>query len=66
MNNFTALAIVKNPLFQASVITTAFVLWMASGVGKGTEQQNSTVVNHAMLLSKSPFHMCEQSSLKRN
>lgn len=55
MNNFTALAIVKNPLFQASVITTAFVLWMASGVGKGTEQQNSTVVNHADAAVEKPI-----------
>lgn len=31
MNNLTALAIVKKPLFQASVIAAGFILWMASG-----------------------------------
>ncbi|SGY92872.1 efflux RND transporter periplasmic adaptor subunit [Moritella viscosa] len=46
MNNFTALAIVKKPLFQASIIAAAFLLWMASGAGKGADQQDSAVTSH--------------------
>jgi len=56
MNNFTALAIVKKPLFQASVIAAAFIFWMASGTsGASAEQADSTVSNNANVVVDKPI-----------
>ena len=56
MNNFTALAIVKKPLFQASVIAAAFVLWMASGTGgERAEQADGTTSNTANIIVEKPI-----------
>jgi len=55
MNNFTALAIVKKPLFQASVIAAAFGLWMASGTGESAEQLNTAVASNADVVVEKPI-----------
>jgi multidrug efflux system membrane fusion protein len=44
MTHFTAPAIVKKPLFQASLIAAAFMLWMTTGTtgGQGEQTDNAT------------------------
>ncbi|WP_017220200.1 efflux RND transporter periplasmic adaptor subunit [Moritella dasanensis] len=44
MTHFTALAIVKKPLFQASLIAAGFMLWMTTGTtgGQGEQTDNAT------------------------
>ena len=56
MNNFTALAIVKKPLFQASVIAAAFMLWMASGTsGEQADKNGSAISNTAHAVVAKPI-----------
>ena len=56
MNNFTAQVIVKKPLFQASVLAAAFVLWMASGSGgERAEQADGTTSNTANVIVEKPI-----------
>ena len=56
MNNFTAPVIVKKPLFQASVLAAAFVLWMASGTGgERAEQADGTTSNTANVIVEKPI-----------
>lgn len=45
MNNFPALAIIKKPLFQASVIAVALLLWMTSGSDDEHVQAKSSATN---------------------
>ncbi|MDX2319067.1 MAG: efflux RND transporter periplasmic adaptor subunit, partial [Moritella sp.] len=46
MSNFTALAMIKKPLFQAALIAIAFAVWMVSG--SGSEQVNNIQVDGAV------------------
>ncbi|QUM77683.1 efflux RND transporter periplasmic adaptor subunit [Moritella sp. 24] len=55
MNNFTALAIVKKPIFQASVIAAVFMLWMASGIGDPAEQESGSVANNTNAVIDKPI-----------
>jgi len=56
MDNFTALAIIKKPLFQASVIAAAFIFWMASGTsGERAEQIDGSTSNNANAIVEKPI-----------
>jgi len=56
MSNFTALAIIKKPLFQASVIAAAFIFWMASGTdGDRAEQIADNANNKANAVVEKPI-----------
>lgn len=42
MTNFTATAIIKKPLFQASLIAVAFALWMTTGTANNPAAEQAT------------------------